>query len=111
MQHVVQARQSNKIHYPGIEVSAYDSGDDFASASTILVAGSHDRIRSTASDRIYFVLQGSGWFEVEGVTTPVADEDAIFLPRNTVYAYGGTMRLFLVHSPGFQAGTDQKMSS
>jgi len=110
MQHVVPASQATKIHYPGIEVSAYDCGDDFASASTILVAGSHDRIRSTASDRIYLVMQGSGWFEVDGAIRPVAVEDVIFLPRETVYAYGGEMRLFLVHAPGFQAGTDQRMS-
>jgi mannose-6-phosphate isomerase-like protein (cupin superfamily) len=109
MRHIVRATEAVEIVRPGLRISAYSPEDGVASASKIAVDGEHHRIRSTHSDRIYLVQSGSGWFEIDGVTTRVGVDDVIFLPRETGYSYGGKMEVFLVHAPGFLEGTDVEL--
>ena len=109
MRYIVKSQETIPIEKPGLDIAVYDSEDPFASASMISVDGGHHRIKSTHSDRIYHVNAGSGWFEVEGVTTAVGTDDVIFLPRETGYSYGGKMKLFLVHAPGYLASGDQAL--
>ncbi|QWT22828.1 hypothetical protein KPL76_08430 [Subtercola sp. PAMC28395] len=106
MNHVVSYAETTEIPYPELTVFAYSSGDDFASASMITVEGSHPRILSTHSGRVYLVVEGTGWFEVDGTTKAVTAKDVVFLPKNTPYSYGGQMELFLVHAPGYLAEGD-----
>jgi mannose-6-phosphate isomerase-like protein (cupin superfamily) len=106
MKHIVKATEATPITRPGLQISAYDPVNPFASASKIAVDGEHPRIHSLHSDRIYLVQSGAGWFEIDGTTTQVDTDDVIFLPRLTAYSYGGKMELFLVHAPGFADDTD-----
>lgn len=110
MKNIVKAADATPITRPGLQISAYDPENPFASASRIAVDGEHPRIHSLHSDRIYLVQSGAGWFEIEGTTSTVEADDVVFLPRLTGYSYGGTMELFLVHAPGFLDDTDVSLS-
>jgi len=89
---------------PEIEVHAYNTKEDFEQASAGMVEsrGRHGRIKQLISDRIYLILEGEGefFFGEEGDEgAPVANDDVLLLPKDTVYDYQGRMRLFLVDAP------------
>ncbi len=104
-----EARQTGRP--PEIEVFAYNTKEDFEQASVGLVEakGRHGRIRQPISDRVYLILEGEGEFffgEEEGEVVPVAKDDVVLIPKNTVYDYRGRMRLFLVHTPAYEQDSD-----
>ncbi len=95
--------------WSGIEGESYSDKSDFARASVarIKVTDRHGRVRNSVSDRIYLVLSGSGWFNIEGEQINVEVDDVIIVPRMCVYDYGGQLELFLVHAPAYQRENDE----
>ena len=99
---------------PEIEMHAYNTGEDFGRASVGIVEcrGRHGRIKNPVSDRVYLVLEGEGAFCFGGEegqdeeTVRVGKDDALLIPKGTVYAYEGRMRLFLSHSPDYEQDSD-----
>lgn len=99
---------------PEIEVHAYNTKDDFESASVAIVeaSGPHGRIKNPVSDRVYLVLEGEGEFYFGGEegqkeeTVGAGKDDVLLIPRGTVYDYDGRMRLFLVHTPPYEQDSD-----
>ena len=92
-----------KFGWEGLEGFAYNSKEDFANASTAIfnVSKKHGRCKSLVSDRVYYVLEGTGEFIIEDKKISVKATDVIIVPKNTEYDYMGTMKLFLVHTPAF----------
>ena len=106
-----EARQTGRP--PEIEVSAYNTKEDFERASVGIVEarGRHGRIRQSVSDRVYLVLEGEGEFffgdgEVTDEVVPVAKDDVVLIPKDAVYDYRGSMRLFLVQTPAYEQYSD-----
>lgn len=106
-----EARQTGRP--PEIEVFAYNTKEDFGRASVGIVEaqGRHGRIRQPISDRVYLVLEGEGEFffgdeEGDDEIVPVTKDDVVLIPRDTVYDYRGSMRLFLVHTPAYEQDSD-----
>lgn len=96
------------IEWEGIKAKSYSSADDFANASAIVfnVDGSHGKIKSTVNDRVYYVISGSGKFDINGRKIQVKTTDVVIVPKNTPYDYNGKMKLFLVHTPAFDPKGD-----
>ena len=97
----------------GLKGQAYNSKDDFpnASAAYFEVTGSHWKVKTTTSDRIYLVLEGQGEFTIGDKVISVSKTDVIIVPKNTIYDYraiGGTLKLFLVHTPAFDPEAEVK---
>lgn len=94
---------------------AYSSAEDFEGASGALfeVTGSHGRVKTTYSDRVYIVLEGEGEFDVNGEILTVEKTDMIIIPKNTPYDYKAvndtTLKMFLVHTPAFNPEKEIKM--
>lgn len=85
---------------------AYNSKEAFANASAAYfeVTGSHGKVKTTISDRVYFVIEGVGEFEIDDNIFEVKEKDMIIVPKNTPYDYKakkGTLKLFLVHTPAY----------
>ncbi len=103
--------------WTGLKAKAYNSREDFenASAAVFEVTGSHGKIKTTLSDRIYYVLQGSGEFEINGNKFSVTKTDVIIVPKNTSYNYRATnhtvLKMFLVHTPAFDETFEIKLES
>ena len=104
----------NSFGWKGLQGWAYNSRDDFenVSAAYFEVTGSHGRTKTTRSDRVYLVLDGEGEFEIDGNVVKVVKDDVIIVPRSTPYDYRaltGTLKLFLVHTPSYDADSEVKI--
>lgn len=74
----------------------------WASASILKVSGPHGPASSNVNDRIYFVLSGSGWFEVSGDRFDVRKGELVMVPRSTPYDFGSAaMELLLIDTPAY----------
>ena len=59
------------------------------------------------SNLIYYILSGSGEFEIDGTNFVVEAGDAILIPKNTKYRDKGKMTLLSLSSPRFEASNYQ----
>lgn len=89
--------------WEGLDARAYNSKEDFenASAAYFEVDGSHGKVKTTRSDRVYYVIDGSGKFIIDGEEVEVEKTDVVIVPKDTPYDYEGKMKLFLVHCPAY----------
>lgn len=99
------------MSWPGIQLKSYSERTGFAGASAarIYVDGSHGTVYSEVSDRVYLVLEGSGYFEIEGERVTVNKDDVVIVPKMTKYDYHGKMELFLVHTPAFDRTKEHRV--
>ena len=103
MKYKFTEKDAYKSGWEGLKFSSYSEGSDFdrASCGVFEVSTHHGKVKSTKSDRIYYILEGSGYFEIEGNRIDVKSTDVVIVPKNTVYDYFGKMKLFLVHTPAY----------
>ena len=104
-------KDAHKFGWKGLEAWAFNSKGDFenASAAYFKVDGSHGKVKTTSSDRVYYVLEGTGEFVIDGQSTQVEKTDVFIVPKNTAYDYKGKMSLFLVHTPAFDQDAEIKL--
>lgn len=88
-----------------MKIAEYKMNKDF-SGSLIEIDGDHGETKSPREDRIYFIVEGSGKFIVDGEESSVVPNDLVFVPKNTPYNMNGKMKYFLIHSPEFVPGSD-----
>lgn len=105
---------AHKFGWPGLNGWAYNSKEDFenASAAYFEVTEKHGKVKTTRSDRIYFVIDGEGEFTVNNDTFSVEKSDVIIIPKNTPYDYkakNGILKLFLVHTPAYHPDYEVKL--
>ena len=91
------------VSWEGIKAWSYTSKDNLSSGSAIVfeVDGNHGKIMSKVSDRVYYVIEGSGEFINNKDNMKVKKGDVIIVDKNTPYDYRGKMKLFLVHIPAW----------
>jgi mannose-6-phosphate isomerase-like protein (cupin superfamily) len=82
---------------------------DAISVTWVSIAGHHERVVNHESDRVYYILEGSGRFQVgDGASIgPVAAADFVLIPRGTPYEFEGTMRYLVMNGPAFRPGSDE----
>lgn len=97
--------------WEGLKGWAYNSKEDFANSSAAYfeVDGAHGKVKTTKSDRVYLVLEGSGEFIINDKTIQVEKTNVVIVPKNTPYNYKGKMKLFLVHCPAFDQDAEIKL--
>jgi len=102
--------EAYKFGWQGLEVLSYSEKEDFsfASAATFNVTERHGKCKNTVSNRVYYVIEGSGKFVIEGKEVAVKATDVVIIPKNTVYDYMGKMKLFLVHTPAYDPKNEIK---
>src|SRR3954468_14626843 len=67
---------------PGLELGVY-----------VLAAPEPDRQQPHADDEVYVVLEGSGVLEVEGMSHPLHEGDAIFAPAGAEHRFAAYEQL------------------
>ena len=83
------------------------------SATWVRIDGRHDRVVNAGCDRAYYVMAGTGRFQV-GDHAPVEEvsaADFVFIPRNTPYEFEGAMTYLVVNGPAFTPGSDRVLPS
>lgn len=105
---------ARKFEWGGLKGWSYWEKGEFenASVSYFEATGAHGRVKTTLSDRVYYVVEGKGEYEIDGEKFEVSKGDVIIVPKNTPYNYwakGGVLKLFLVHVPAFEPEHEVKM--
>jgi len=82
------------------------SGGDL-SVTWVRIDGTHRRLRTDASTRLYYVVDGDGWFEFgEEPRLELQSGDVVVVPRGTPYALGGALTYLVINGPAFREGDD-----
>lgn len=107
-------KNAKRIGRDGIDGWIYSTKEDFKSASAAYfeVTGKKGSVKSTLSDKVYYIVDGSGKFEIDGKLILVAKYDVVIVPKNTPYNYWATnciLRLFLVHTPAFDEKSETQL--
>ncbi|TSC86226.1 MAG: hypothetical protein G01um10148_732 [Parcubacteria group bacterium Gr01-1014_8] len=69
----------------------------------------HYKTRLKGAARVYFVLEGSGMFTINGGSTEVEQYDLIILESGDEYSYKGSMKLFEFNVPATDASNEEKL--
>jgi mannose-6-phosphate isomerase-like protein (cupin superfamily) len=78
------------------------------SVTLVSIWGHHDRVVNAISSRAYYIIEGSGVFQVgDGAPMqPVQAGDFVHIPVNVPYEFEGTMRYIVMNGPAFRPGSD-----
>ncbi len=78
------------------------------SLTWVRIWGHHDRVVNDGSDRVYYIVSGSGRFQVgEDEPEDVAEGDIVFIPAGTGYELDGEMTYLVMNGPAFATGSDR----
>lgn len=97
--------QAEKFTRHGVNMFEYFGKEHSPAADMLYLevnGGHYQEFRHTKSTFIYYVLEGSGTFYLDGVATNVSPTDVILAPVNTAIYYLGTMKLLLVTAPAWE---------
>lgn len=78
---------------------------DNISVSIVKIDGKNKKIINESSDAVYYVLEGSGAFNIDGDEVSVEIEDLVFIPKGTLYFDTGKMIMLSINSPRFNRDT------
>lgn len=71
--------------------------------------GDHSSHINYVSDRIYFILSGSGQVTVESQKYDVVKDDLIVIRKNTPHSIKGTLRFLIVTAPPFDPANEKSL--
>ena len=71
--------------------------------------GHYQEFLDRKSSFIYYVLEGSGTFFLDGEAIPVQATDVIHAPKNTRIYYLGTMKLLLCVAPAWDETNEEEI--
>lgn len=79
------------------------------SVTWVRIWGHHDRVVNEISDRVYYIIDGAGRFQVgdNAPIEPVGAGDFVFIPKNVPYEFDGTMRYVVMNGPAYRTASDQ----
>jgi mannose-6-phosphate isomerase-like protein (cupin superfamily) len=87
-------------------VDAAAGGGDL-SVTWVRIEGSHRPLRTDATTRLYYVVEGAGWFELgDEPRFDIRTGDVVVVSRGTPYALGGDLTYLVINGPAFREGDD-----
>lgn len=102
MQYVFSSPKEYSFEKVGIKGKTFDSKSlsDKVEFTIIETEKGHEtKIIEKECIFAYFILEGSGSFEIGGIIEKCTKGDLVFIPSNTAFKYTGEMRMLLVSSP------------
>ena len=78
------------------------------SMTWVALRGRHRRLVCHESDRVYYILLGSGSFRLgQAQAESVNAGDSVFIPRGTAYDLEGHIDYLVMNGPPFRPGSDE----
>ena len=83
------------------------------SLTWVSIEGHHDRIVNHESDRVYYVIEGTGRFQIgdDAAVESAGPGDCVLIPKGTPYEFEGDMRYLVINGPAFRSGADTVLPS
>jgi mannose-6-phosphate isomerase-like protein (cupin superfamily) len=100
--------KARKFGWQGMTGWAYmaEKESPAISCAYIEVSGRHGKVKYKKSDRLYYVISGSGAFKINEESQEVREGDVLIIPKDTPYDYEGEMKLLLVDTPAYDSLAD-----
>ena len=77
------------------------------SITWVRIWGDHRRMRTDEADRAYYVIDGTGSFQVgDEPEAAVGAGDVVLIPSGIAYAFTGQMTYLVMNGPAFRDGSD-----
>ncbi len=83
------------------------------SVTWVRIDGRHRRLASTTGDRVYYVIEGEGRFQV-GDDAPWVNAgagDLVFIPKDAPYELEGRLVYLVINGPAFGPGSDRYLEA
>ena len=79
------------------------------SVTWVRIDGRHKRLASTTGDRVYYVIEGEGRFQVgdDAPWVTAGAGDVVFIPRDVPYELEGRLSYLVINGPAFGPGSDR----
>lgn len=102
MNYIKNIPETASFSQDGMDGYSFNLNNKNISIDVIESYKGHERYcTNKVSTHIYYVLQGSGTFKIDGELYDVKSGDIIEIPNNTEFVYAGKMKLFLIMNPIF----------
>lgn len=112
----VRASLVHKIHEDSNHLSLrklVNSDEDGwdVSVTWVEIDGRHPTLRTDASTRVYYILDGDFNFIINGEAEIVAGPgDSVVIYRSCTYEFNGTGSYLVINGPAFQEGDDRYLA-
>lgn len=110
--YVIQEPDTYVIDKVGIHGKLYPTRSLLSSSEYILmtVQKQHETtIVERESNFVYFILSGSGYFIINGVSEPCRKGNLVVIPKGTPFTYKGKMRMLLICTPPWRQEQEQTL--
>lgn len=104
MKHIiVKSSQISEKDFGFIKVKQLLNQEDIPNISFALIEidGKNKKVINRSSDALYFVLEGTGSFDINNEEVAVEKGDLIFIPKGSAYFDKGKMTLISLNNPRF----------
>ena len=98
---IINLSDTNEEDFGESRVRSYINTSELQNVSLAMVDINDESeiIKNRGFDTMYYILEGSGNFDIDGTTYRVKKYDLVIIPRNTTCKYEGHMRILAVCSP------------
>jgi len=100
---VIKAKTINSTSDKVLTINKLLTNELPFSITQLKLNGKNKLVKNKICDAVYYILQGSGKFIINGNETEVEQGDLIFLPKNTTYQDEGVMTMLSVYYPPFDS--------
>ena len=102
MNYIKNVPQSPSFSQDGMNGYSFNIDNKNVSIDMIESYKGHEKYcTNKVNSHIYYVLEGSGSFKIDGDLYDVKNGDIIEIPNNTEFVYAGKMKLLLIMNPPF----------
>ena len=83
------------------------------SVTWVRINGRHKRLESTTGDRVYYVIEGEGRFQVgdDAPWVTAATGDMVLIPKDVPYELEGDLTYLVINGPAFGPESDRYVES
>jgi len=98
---IFNIENARKVSRQGFTAYVYSNKDQYPALNTVYVDcfKNHEKVYVKNSHRLYFVIEGAGFFTINEETYAVKQNDVIVIEPMIKYAYEGKMKLFETNYP------------
>jgi mannose-6-phosphate isomerase-like protein (cupin superfamily) len=87
-----------------------DEHSEAISVTWVKIWGYHKKMRCDAADRVYYIIEGDGEFQVgDDPSGKVTGGDYVFIPRGVPYVFEGHMTYLVMNGPAFAPDFDIRL--
>jgi len=90
-----------KVGIKGRKFSVADITDKTGVCIIETEKGHETTIIEHKCDFIYYILEGDGYFEINGQREDFVKEDLVVIPAGSKFTYKGACKMLLITTPGF----------